>query len=231
MPSYYYIDDGTSTAGFSRVGVSEYNSKSVGFKSTVENGIEPTLAFNFIKKKFGILEGTVLKRRLDKLEKAFSVAVSNGQDTLAKKFLNEVVLQTKESVIYAKGIKLYVERDDVMKVKNKLKDGKIADTKLEDYTKIVPDDVIKIKNKLVDVFDGFVVYHYYNDALEDKVSKAQKITPEEKAKMKDPILFGYINESDRLYFIADWESDECDFTFDEIVELVGETRLNKYPTL
>ena len=54
-----------------------------------------------------------------------------------------------------------------------------------------------------------------------KREKKQKITPEEKSKMKDPILFGFIKETRRLYFVADWEDEHCDLTFDEICDVVG----------
>jgi hypothetical protein len=57
------------------------------------------------------------------------------------------------------------------------------------------------------------------------------MSSEEKQKMKDPILFGYIKETDRLYFIADWEDEYCDLTFDEIVDVIGENKLTKYPKL
>jgi hypothetical protein len=57
------------------------------------------------------------------------------------------------------------------------------------------------------------------------------MSSDEKSKMRDPILFGYIKETDRLYFIADWEDEYCDLTFDEIIDVVGENKLTKYPKL
>ncbi len=57
------------------------------------------------------------------------------------------------------------------------------------------------------------------------------MTPDEHRKMKDPILFGWIKENNRLYFIADWEDEFCDLTFDEIVDVVGETKIEKNPKL
>ena len=35
---------------------------------------------------------------------------------------------------------------------------------------------------------------------------------------RDPILFGLINHSERLYYIADWEDELCDLTLDRIAE-------------
>jgi len=53
------------------------------------------------------------------------------------------------------------------------------------------------------------------------------MTKEEIQKMKDPILFGMIKESNRLYFIDDWEDEYCDLTFDEIIDVIGENKLTK----
>lgn len=196
-----------------------------------KHGIHPVLAFKFIKKKFGILEGVIIKRRLDKLEKAAYQAIENGQEVLADKFIRELSRETRESVLYAKGIRHFVERADVMKVKNNIKGGHISDTLYKDFTRVIPKDVIEKKKKVEDCFDGFVIYHYYDKEVEKKLAKKQKMTPDEERKMKDPILFGIIKETDRLYFIADWEDEYCDLTFDEIVDVVGENKLTKYPEI
>lgn len=196
-----------------------------------KTGYHPLLAFKFIKSKFGLLERTVLNRRLERLEKAFYNAVENGQDFLANKFLKELSKESRESTLYAKGIRHFVERADIARVKNKIKDGHISDTRLEDYTKVIPKHALSKKKEYQEFFDGFIIYHYYNQEIEEKISKKQKRTEEEKQKMKDPILFGWIKECDRLYFIDDWEDEYCDLTFDEIIDVVGENKLSKYPAL
>ncbi len=197
----------------------------------VKTGIHPVLAFKYIKKKFGLLEGIILDRRLKKLEKAFYQAVDNGQEALGEKILKELARETRESILYAKGIRHFVEREAIWKVKHKIKGGHISDTKFEDYTRVIPKDVLKKKKEYENIFDGFVIYHYYDSEVEKKLEKKQKMSSDEVAKMRDPILFGYIKETDRLYFIADWEDEYCDLTFDEIIDVVGENKLSKYPAL
>ena len=49
----------------------------------------------------------------------------------------------------------------------------------------------------------------------------KEMNDDERSQMKDPVLFGYIKETRRLYFIADWEDEHCDLTFDEMIEVVG----------
>ena len=157
--------------------------------------------------------------------------MENGQEALGNKLLLELAREVKESAIYAKGIRYYVDREVLSRVKNKIRDGHISDTKLKDYTRVIPKDVLAKKKAVEDVFDGFVIYHYYNNAIEKKLEKKQQMSPDEKRNMKDPILFGWINECDRLYFIGDWEDEYCDLTFDEIIGVVGEAKLSKTPTL
>ena len=40
-------------------------------------------------------------------------------------------------------------------------------------------------------------------------------------KKKDPVLFGLLAGSSKLYFIADFIDEYCDLTFDKLTEIVG----------
>ena len=197
--------------------------------------LSPELYFKFIKSKFTTLQGMRLKNRLNRLEKAFYKAVENGQDALARKFLNQVAREARESAIYAKGIKYFIEREDLWRHKRNIKDGHISDTRLEDFTRIIPNDVTNKINKVKDVFDGFVIYHYYYEEIEKKLEKKQEMSAEEKSKMRDPVVFGYIKECDRLYFVAEWQDEYCDLSFEDIIDVMGkpeeELTLKRSPSL
>ena len=193
--------------------------------------IHAELAFKYIKKKMGLLEKLYVDRRLKKLEQAFYKAVENGQEGLGQKFMNELVVEMRQSLIAGRGIKHYVENADIKKYKHKIKGGHISDTQFKDFTRIIPKDVLAKKKATEGLFDGYVIYHYWDAETEKKIEKKEKMTPDEKAKMKDPILFGWIKENNRLYFIADWEDEYCDLTFDEIVDVVGESKIDKNPVI
>lgn len=194
-------------------------------------GIHPKLYFKYIKRKFGFLEKRRLDTRLKKLEKAFYKALENGQEAFAEKFLNKLAQETRESAILAKGINIFIEKDDINKYKNKIRDGHISDTQLKDFTRIIPKKVLEKKKKVENIFDGFVIYHYWDEDAKD----VKKMDKEEKEKMKDPVLFGWIKETNRLYFIADWEDEYCDLTIDEMIDVIGkddeEITLQKEPDL
>lgn len=200
-----------------------------------KKGIHPELYFKYIKKKFGMLERMKLDSRLKKLTKAFDTAVDNGQESLGAKLMMEICRESRESAIYAKGFKLFIERDDIQKFKHKIRGGHISDTRFKDYTRVIPKNVLKSKAKTEGIFDDYIIYHYWDSETEAKVEKKEKMTPDEKARMKDPILFGIIKETNRLYFIDEWTDELCDLSFEEIVDHLGKNEddisLNRNPKL
>lgn len=183
-----------------------------------EKGISPQLYFKYVKSKLKTIERFKLDRRLAKIEAAFMKAAENGQTMMAQKILNGLSRLTRESLMYAKGLKFYIEADVLSKHKRNIRGGHISDTPLEEFTRVIPEDVLEKKKAVEGLFDSFVIYHYWNEKAVD----AKEMAPEEKAKMRDPILFGRIKESNCLYFIADWEDEFCTLTFDEIIDVVGE---------
>lgn len=183
------------------------------------NTIKPEWYFKILKKKFNVLETRRLKKHLKDLTKAFETVVDNKQTGLGEKIMRSVIVITKELAMSVKGIKYYVTYDDAHKYKKNLKTGHISDTRFEQYTRIIPKKVLAKKKKVESVFDGFVIFHYWNDAQKDVKNMSQ----EEKNSMKDPILFGYINETNKLYFVADWIDELCELTFSEMVSYLAKT--------
>ena len=66
------------------------------------------------------------------------------------------------------------------------------------------------------VFDNYVVVHYSDlirkaAAVEDETSEAEEKKAREKR--RDPILFGLIKNSRKLYYITDWKTDVDDLGY------------------
>lgn len=90
-------------------------------------------------------------------------------------------------------------------------------TYIKNFIKVIPQDVCELKKQAdeLKVFDNYVVMHYdYND-------NSTSDTKAETAKKKDPILFGLIQNSRKLYYIGDWIDDYCDLTLDVIIRKLG----------
>lgn len=192
--------------------------------------ISPILYFKYIKSKFNFLQIPIIEKRLKFLEEAFNEAVNNGQTVLAEKFLADFDRCSKETFAFAKGLKYYIELEDLNKFKKSLGEGHISDTEYSNYTRVIPKRVIKEKQKYDGIFDSFVIYHYYNEKQED----LKEMSSKEKEKMKDPVLFGIIKGSTRRYFIADWEDEYCDLRFEDIIKHLGKNakkQITKVPDL
>lgn len=211
-----YLINGT---GFYTIGIDTVVGLNI--STDKKGGIHPVLYFKYIKSKFKILERMRLDRRLKYLENAYFRTAEAGQVSLSEKILKILAIETRESMMYAKGIRHFIERDDLVKYKNKIRDGHISDTMMKEFTRVIPKNVLAKKEKVKDVFDDFVIYHYWNEEAEKNREVKQKITPEEKSKLRDPVLFGIIKETDKLYFIADWEDDFCDLSFSEMIDVIG----------
>jgi len=190
-----------------------------------EGEVSPILYFKYVKSKFKLLERMKLDRRLGDIERAFDEAVENGQNALAKKFLEALAREARESALLAKGVKFYIEESDLNKYKHRIKGGHISDTIYEDYTRVIPKHVVSRKKELEGMFDELVIYHYWNPKAED----TEEMEEEEKEKMRDPILFGKIKETNKLYFIADWKDEYCDLTFDKLIKYLGKDKKQFIP--
>ena len=186
--------------------------------------INPVLYFKYVKSKFNYLQRKMIESRIEKLEKAFDEAVEAGQDVLAKKFLDTLNQEAKEIMLLAKGFDKYVERDIVLKYKNQIRGGHISNTLLKDFTRIIPKKILDLKKKAEGIVDDFEIYHYWNEEEQQKVEKKEKICPEEKAKMRDPVMFGLIKGSNRMYFIGEWDDEYCDLSFNEMIGVMGKVK-------
>lgn len=208
-------------------GTAIYSSFIGGYTVNVKSdnkGIHPILYFKYIKKKFKPLERMKMDGRLKRLEKAFYKAVDNGQDALGEKLLKQLAIETRETAMYAKGIKFFIEKADLDKHKHNIRDGHISDTMLKDFTRSIPKNVAEKKKKVEDCFDDFVIYHYWNEKEAEKIVKGQKMDKKEEEKMRDPVLFGIIKETNRLYFLIDWDDSYCNLSFEELADVIGKDK-------
>lgn len=140
----------------------------------------------------------------------------SGQTALKERLIDNLVVNKYESVLYAKGLyKAINENAVVMLAENSEK--AISLDYIKNYGKMIPVDVIRKKIEIdkLHIFDNYCVMYYDHDG------KTYIETKEEEEKRKDPILFGLIKGSKKLYYICDWVDEYCDLTLDKVVEIVG----------
>lgn len=147
----------------------------------------------------------------------YIVALKNcdvsGQTALKEKLVRDMVINKYESVLFAENHYYVVTEPQVVDFVKKTENG-VRLTYVKNYMRVIPPEVVeKIQemNKL-EIFDNYAILHYDPDAL------AYGETIEETKKRRDPILFGLIKGSNKLYYVTDWIDEYCDLTLDKFVE-------------
>lgn len=175
-----------------------------------------------------------LSKEIDEIESKMNNATLLGQTILSDK-LNGLLSDLKREqdilkdvdtdelkFIYLEQLKKYIKS-----VENKI--TKIVN--LEDYERIIPEknaeEILKYKN--ANIFDKYIVV--FNDTTNFmENSKVKEEVERVRKEARDPIVFGcFYNEvtinnnkvkqpGDKLYFITEWEDEDCDISLSEIIE-------------
>lgn len=150
-------------------------------------------------------------------------AVALNQEAQLEKLISELVIHVYESVLAVSGINHYITTQDLVTLQKKCEKQLDIDY-IKNFTRVVPDSVAekKIWADNLQVFDNYVVLYY------DPTGKSFDLTEYEKKEIerikKDPILFGVIQGSDRLYYIDSWVDEFCDLTWDQVVEKLSKDK-------
>jgi len=140
-----------------------------------------------------------------------------GQQALLEKLITSLDIKLYENQLIAVGQGRYITDSNVIKFATESMRGLRLDW-IRNFIRPIPSAVgiLKIDADKLKVFDNYVILHY------DPEGKATAMTIEEEqaelARRRDPILFGVISGSRKLYFIADWKDEICDLTFTDLLE-------------
>lgn len=181
--------------------------------------------FNDIKLELG--KESVYVSRIHGLLKKLSAAEKTGQEALKEKIFDQMIIDKYESILYASGFKKVITEEQLLKVGEKIKNLKKRNlelTYIKNYVKQIPDEIIEIKLKadLLEIFDNYVILHYGDKASEELTRKEKNKVEEIK---RDPILFGVINGSRKLYYIGDWIDEDDDLTWKDLEENLKDEKL------
>lgn len=159
--------------------------------------------------------------RLAPFKEMIATAKANGQKSLIEDLEDRVKLVGLESQLFAVGEITYLTEENIIKFAEICEKGLRLDW-IQNFTRIIPADVCASKKRA----DGFGVYDNYVILHFDPDGKATRKTKAQIAKERDPILFGVIKGSRRLYFIDDWEDELCNLTLDDIAEKVEISKID-----
>src|SRR3990167_235786 len=164
------------------------------------------------KKQIQIIDGIVGKyfKQIEQAEKL-------GQTALVERLKDDIEVVKAEALAVVCGVKEYLTQSQIDKLLKKSTKN-IEITPIKNFIRPIPEKLISIKEKLdtEKVFAEYVVMHY------DPKKENTELTKKEKARKRDPILFGIIKGSRNFYFIGDWIDEYCDLTLKEAVAIIEE---------
>ena len=124
-----------------------------------------------------------------------------------------------EAFLYSEGYYHVVTEEQVVNFAKKSERGISLDY-MKNFVRPIPDFVIEkiAEADKLEVFDNYVIMHY------DPKGTGRQDTAKEEAKKRDPIVFGVIAGSTKLYYITDWIDEYCDLTLEKFVDTLKITK-------
>lgn len=187
-----------------------------GGKRKKEERPEMSVAEFFHSIKDSAEELLIVGERAKGYEMAIEKAMKGGQTALKEQLHKNMLAVRSETQLIVMGLGRFIEENTVVKFTTKASRSLKLDW-VKNFVRVIPPDVLakKVEADGRSIFDNYVVLHY------DPEGKNRTETEKEKAKRKDPILFGVIEGRRRLYFVGDWQDEFCDLTFDQIADVIG----------
>lgn len=159
--------------------------------------------------------------RVDQYVNLIKKAQALHQTAQEEQLIDKLIIHVYESVLSVCGFNKYITETDLINLQSKCEKILRIDY-IENFVRVIPDEVVK-KKLVADslfVFDNYCVLYY--DPSGESFSETEK-QKEERIK-KDPILFGVISGSRKLYYIADWIDELCNLTLEQVVEKIGKVK-------
>lgn len=184
--------------------------------SEVEEQPMDALKFFSLVKASSKESAAVYKDRVSKYLTALHNATNIGQTALQEELIRGLITNRYESVLYAEGCYYAVTEQQVARFASECEKG-LKLSYLKNFSRPIPQEVIDKIAKMneLEVFDNYVILYY------DPEGTVYKETAYEEAKRRDPIIFGVIAGSKKLYYVADWIDEYCDLTLDTFVDSLG----------
>ena len=159
------------------------------------------------------------KKVVDTVENQLKVS---GQYEIAEKVNGSRGVLESELALVSSGQLKYISEEQIIKFMLLSERGMRLEY-LRYYANILPSEVAKRKI----VFDGLLVFDnycvLYYDGGAPKFSLIKEvIDDQERLKRRDPILFGMIKGSRKLYYVTDWVTDDDDLTLEKLETVIGE---------
>ncbi len=159
-------------------------------------------------------------------EKLVQNARQNGQTALVEELASKHRITAYEDALVILGYTRFITEEMLVELATR-SDKAFCLNWIKNFTRIIPDHAAERKRELdkARIFDNYVILHY------DPDGKGNKLTHAETQAKRDPILFGVIRGSRRLYLVADWVDTTCNLTFEELVKHFEQNKVQGTTTI
>jgi len=192
-------------------------------KLKLNHVLNPIKFFQDIKKVNKQLDENSLKMEMRTTIAIMREVEKVKQQALAQQLTKEKERIQRELILCHHGYKYLDEEDIINYCKKDPKDIKLD--WIKNFTRIIPqksmqliDDALLLSmttKEKIRLFDNIVIMHY------DPKQNGSQLTEKEKEKKRDPIAFGVMKCSTRLYFITDWTDEHCDLTLKKVLKVLS----------
>lgn len=149
----------------------------------------------------------------------------NNNPSIFKSAIKMAVLSNESRILKDGRFLKYLSEEQIIKFVRMSKRG-LSISYLSEYDRNIPKEAIDRFNEAEEIkaFDNYIILHYTSKKEEKSESKKHK----EADKKRDPIMFGLIKGSRKLYYICDWIDEYCDLTLESLIDKIGEQGFNLY---
>ena len=185
-------------------------------RSGAVSSVEMSVEEFFHSVKDSVEELKVVDIRARGYEATIAKAAKAGQVAFVEHLQQNLVAVRSESQLAAMGLSRYIEEEVLASFARKSSRALKLDW-IRNFIRPIPEELLKRKLDLDErlIFDNYAVLHY------DPSGTGSADTEEERAKKRDPILFGVLRGRRRLYHVGDWQDEFCDLTLDQIADAMG----------
>lgn len=226
-----FINNSLGSSAWAVSGESDFESNSnthpiydwiIKLKKRILNSFKnsPKITFENLKNNLSTLENFEQDKYEERI-KGYKASIDNakslGQVSLVEELEDKLGLVHLESVLYGAGITTIITEELVIKFYKESKKG-LSLTWIKNYIKTIPSNIAKRKTEVdaLRIFDNYVILHF------DPKKESYKETKKEIEDRKDPIIFGVIKGSNKLYYLGDWVDEYCDLTLENFIDKFGE---------
>lgn len=175
---------------------------------------DPVDMFEDVKNNFKELENAP-DAEMKKVVELLKLLERTKQVAAAKSVKSKQYLIRAENILFNAGFNQYQTEESLIGFIVQCKKG-LCLTEIENFERPIPSDVVeKIEAaEQLKVFDNYYILHYDPSGAVNQYLNANITT---KPKPKDPIVFGVIRNSTKLYYVADWIDQYCNLTYKDIL--------------